>query len=215
MPAARALRYAQSGSTVTPGFDLEPQCHAAPGARGNSGRTGLPAARSQAATRRWPTSLRIPGNHSLCGPAPEDARSGRRASVGPCGRDTPASVGERGSRAHSRHRTRVSSAAGASLTITRALALRRKRAWRPAYRAFRVRGGQQSGAARHLESESIWAGQKFRSENRANGARVRATNTPTRRSLSALSRAREVADAMPVRTNAGLRRPARAWLPTP
>ena len=31
MPAARALRYAQSGSTVTPRFDLGPQCHAAPG----------------------------------------------------------------------------------------------------------------------------------------------------------------------------------------
>jgi hypothetical protein len=31
MPAARALRYAQSGSTVTPGFDLEPQVTRPPG----------------------------------------------------------------------------------------------------------------------------------------------------------------------------------------
>jgi hypothetical protein len=88
-----------------------------PRAPRNSGRKGLPAARSQAATRRWPTSPSHSRQPHPLRPAPEDARSGRRASVGPCGRDTPASVDERGSRAHSRHRTRVSSngACGARL----------------------------------------------------------------------------------------------------
>jgi hypothetical protein len=124
MPAARALRYARSGSTVTPRFDLG-QCHAAPG---NSGRRRPP----QLARRPQPGAGRphfaFPATTASAAGAPRTRAQGRPASVGPCRRDTdtPASAGERGSRAHSRHRTRVSSAAGALRTGTRALALGRK-----------------------------------------------------------------------------------------
>ena len=94
-----------------PGFDLGPQCHAAPGPGAIAGRRGLPPACSQAATRRWPTSLRIPGNHSLCGRRPrmraqDDAhQSGLAAATRPLPLVNAEAVRT------SRHRTRVSSTA--------------------------------------------------------------------------------------------------------
>ena len=121
-----ALRYAQSGSTVTPRVRPGPQCHAAPGP-GNSGRRGLPAARSQAATRRWPTSLRIPGNHGLCGRRPRMRAQDDVHQSGLEAATRPLPFGERGSPAHSRHRTRASSHAATSRISSGVIASRRYR----------------------------------------------------------------------------------------
>jgi hypothetical protein len=53
-----------------PGFALGPQCHAAPGPGEIADAGGSPQLARRPPTRRWPTSLRIPGNHSLCGRRP-------------------------------------------------------------------------------------------------------------------------------------------------
>jgi hypothetical protein len=110
-----------------PRFDLGAQCHAAPEpeeiAHG-APRSWLAGA---GAARRWPISLRIPGNHSLCAGARGCAL--RTTAQSGLAAPTPASVGERRSRAHSRHRTRVSSGVGVSWMWGRRsrVARRRKR----------------------------------------------------------------------------------------
>ena len=141
MPAARALRYAQSGSTVTPRVRPRAAVSRGPGARGNSERRGLSAARSQAATRRWPTSLAFPATTaSAAGPrmrAQDDAhQSGLAAATRPLSLVNAEAV-------------RIPVAAPACRPL-RASAARRRR--RPQSRASGVRVADRIRATRVPES---------------------------------------------------------------
>jgi hypothetical protein len=128
---------------VSVGSGFPPLCTARTPWRG-SRRRRLPTARrwpplagSDRRPRgtRWPltpTSLRIPGNHSLCARHPEDARSGLRASSRALRTTTRPPRAVNAGAVHFRHDTRASSRVGAGRRGFEILAPRPQRALRPA-----------------------------------------------------------------------------------